>query len=61
MTWLLWLTLAVVVAALAAITGMAQRYAMFTQMFGFSTDMTADQAVDTFTEILMNGIKARAI
>ena len=48
-------------AILAAIAGMAQRYAMFTQMFGFSAEMTADQAVETFTEILMNGIKARAI
>ena len=48
-------------AILAAITGMAQRYAMFTQMFGFSTEITPEKAVDTFTEILMNGIKARAI
>jgi TetR/AcrR family transcriptional regulator len=48
-------------AILAAIAGMAQRYAMFTQMFGFSTDISPDQAVDVFTHILMNGIQARAI
>src|SRR3954447_14426880 len=41
-------------AVLAAIAGMAQRYAMFTQMFGFSTEMSVDQAVDNFTRILMN-------
>src|SRR5947208_5409972 len=48
-------------AVLAAIAGMAQRYAMFTQMFGFSAEMTAEKAANTFTDILMNGIKARAI
>ena len=48
-------------AILAAIAGMAQRYAMFTQMFGFSTEMTPEKAVETFTSILMNGIKARGI
>ena len=48
-------------AILAAIAGMAQRYAMFTQMFGFSAEMTPEKAADTFTDILMNGIKARVI
>jgi TetR/AcrR family transcriptional regulator len=48
-------------AILAAIAGMAQRYAMFTQMFGFSTEISAEQAADIFTRILMNGIQARAI
>jgi TetR/AcrR family transcriptional regulator len=48
-------------AILAAIAGMAQRYAMYTQMFGFPTDVSAEQAADTFTSILMNGIQAKAI
>jgi len=48
-------------AILAAISGMAQRYAMSTQMFGFPADMSAEEAADTFTRILMNGIQARAI
>ena len=48
-------------AILSAIAGMAQRYAMYTQMFGFSTEVSAEQASETFTSILMNGIKARAI
>ena len=46
-------------AILAAITGMAQRYAMMTQLFGFRTDLTDRQVVATFTQILMNGIQAR--
>ena len=48
-------------AILAAIAGMAQRYAMYTQMFGFSTEVSAEEAGEIFTSILMNGIKARAI
>ena len=48
-------------AILAAIAGMAQRYAMYTQMFGFPTEVSVEQAVETFTNILLNGIQARAI
>ncbi len=48
-------------AILAAIAGMAQRYAMFTQMFGFSAELSPDEAVETFTRILMNGIQTRTI
>jgi TetR/AcrR family transcriptional regulator len=46
-------------AMLSAIAGMAQRYAMSTEMFGFTPEITADEAADTFTRILMNGIQAR--
>jgi TetR/AcrR family transcriptional regulator len=44
---------------LAAISGMAQRYAMLTQMFGFQMDTTDQEVVGAFTEILMNGIQAK--
>jgi len=46
-------------AILSAIAGMAQRYAMFTRMFGFRAEYTDQEAVDLFTNILMNGIQAR--
>jgi hypothetical protein len=48
-------------AILTAIAGMAQHYAMATQMFGFPAEMPAEDAAETFTRILMNGIQARAI
>lgn len=44
---------------LSAIAGMAQRYAMFTRMFGFRPEYTDQEAADLFTQILMNGIQAR--
>ena len=44
---------------LAAISGMAQRYAMLTQMFGFQVDSTDQEVVGAFTRILMNGIQAK--
>jgi TetR/AcrR family transcriptional regulator len=44
---------------LSAIAGMAQRYAMFTQMFGFRTEHSDSEAADLFTHILMNGIQAK--
>jgi len=47
------------VAILVAITGMPQRYAMLTQMFGIPLELTHQQAADIFTQILMNGIQAR--
>ncbi len=46
-------------AILLAITGMAQRYAMLTQMFGFEVHFSDQEAADLFTNILMNGIKAK--
>jgi TetR/AcrR family transcriptional regulator len=47
-------------AILAAISGMAQRYAVFTRLFGFPSELSHDEAVETFTRILMDGIKPRA-
>jgi TetR/AcrR family transcriptional regulator len=44
---------------LAAISGMAERYAMLTRLFGFHLDTPDQEVVDTFTHILMNGIQAR--
>lgn len=46
-------------AILAAVAGMAHRYAMLTQLFKFHVDATDDQVVEAFNNILMNGIKAR--
>jgi TetR/AcrR family transcriptional regulator len=46
-------------AILSAIAGMAQRYAMFTQMFGFRSEHSDQEAVDLFTHILMNGIQTK--
>jgi TetR/AcrR family transcriptional regulator len=46
-------------AILAAISGMAQRYAMLTEMFGFQMDFSDGEAVELFTQILMKGIQAR--
>jgi TetR/AcrR family transcriptional regulator len=46
-------------AILAAIAGMAQRYAIYTQLFGFPVDVSDEEAVESFTQILMNGIKPR--
>lgn len=44
---------------LTAISGMAQRYAMLTQMFGFRVEFTDQEVIAEFTQILMNGIQAR--
>jgi TetR/AcrR family transcriptional regulator len=46
-------------AILIAIAGMAQRYAMSTEMFGFASEISPEEAVETFTRILMTGIQAR--
>jgi AcrR family transcriptional regulator len=46
-------------AILFSVTGTAQRYAMLTQFFGFTPVFTDQEAVGLFTQILMNGIKAR--
>ncbi len=42
---------------IAAIAGMATHFAMMTEMFGFPCDTPDDVVVETFTSILMNGIK----
>ena len=48
-------------AILAAIGGMAKHYAMMTEMFGFdSLDMSDEQVVVTFTDILLHGIRPSA-
>ena len=45
-------------AILAAIAGMAQNYAVLTQMFGFSCpDLSDEQVIDSFTAIILSGIK----
>jgi TetR/AcrR family transcriptional regulator len=44
---------------LTAISGMAQRYATLSQLFGFPSDRSDHEAVETFTHILMNGIQAK--
>ncbi len=46
-------------AILSAIAGMAQRYAIYTRLFGFPSELTDEEAVESFTRILMEGIKAR--
>jgi TetR/AcrR family transcriptional regulator len=45
-------------AILTAIAGMATHYAMLTQMFGFECDTSDEAIVETFTRILMNGIRS---
>ena len=47
------------VVILAAIAGMAHRYAQFTQFFGFPAEASDEETVAAFTRILMNGIKAK--
>src|SRR5689334_3443748 len=46
-------------AILSAIAGMAQRYAMYTKLFGFPAEVSDQDAAAAFTRILMNGIQAR--
>jgi TetR/AcrR family transcriptional regulator len=47
-------------AILSAIAGMAHRYALYTRLFGFPSELSDEEALDTFTRILMDGIKPRA-
>jgi TetR/AcrR family transcriptional regulator len=45
-------------AVMAAVSGMAQNYAVLTSMFGFnSPDLTDEQVIEIFTAIIMNGIR----
>jgi TetR/AcrR family transcriptional regulator len=46
-------------AILTAIAGMASRYAVYTQLFGFTPEASDEETVAAFTSILMNGIQAR--
>ena len=47
-------------AILAAIAGMAQNYAVLTEMFGFACPaITDEQIIGTFTAIVMNGIQRK--
>ena len=45
-----------------AIAGMTQHYAMMTQLFGYSAPdgLSDEKAIETFTEIVMNGIQPAA-
>jgi TetR/AcrR family transcriptional regulator len=47
-------------AILSAIAGMAQRYGVYTRLFGFPPELSDEEAAETFTRILMDGIKPRA-
>jgi TetR/AcrR family transcriptional regulator len=47
-------------AILSAIAGMAQRYALSTRLFGFPSELSDEEAVESFTRILMDGIKPRS-
>ncbi|MGA2182797.1 MAG: TetR/AcrR family transcriptional regulator [Bryobacteraceae bacterium] len=45
-------------AIMAAVSGMAQNYAVLTSMFGFgSPDLSDEQVIEIFTAIIMNGIQ----
>ena len=47
-------------AIVAAVSGMAQNYAVLTSMFGFGwPDMADDQVIADFTAIVMNGIQKK--
>jgi hypothetical protein len=44
----------------AAIAGMAQNYAVYTELFGFNPVRLADaQVVEIFTQLMMNGIRRK--
>jgi hypothetical protein len=47
-------------AILLSISGMAQQYAVYTRLFGFPQEISDEEAVETFTRILMDGIKSRS-
>jgi TetR/AcrR family transcriptional regulator len=47
-------------AILLSISGMAQQYAVYTRLFGFPQEISDEEAVETFTRILMDGIKPRS-
>ena len=48
-------------AIIAAAAGMAKHYAMLTELFGFRTSADDRQVVDTFTRIVMDGVRGTPI
>jgi len=46
-------------AIMAAVSGMAQNYAVLTSMFGLAPDLTDEQVIEIFTAIIMNGIQKK--
>jgi TetR/AcrR family transcriptional regulator len=48
-------------AVLAAVAGMASYYGMMTQWFGLGCDSPDDEIIDTFTRIMMQGIRKNEI
>jgi TetR/AcrR family transcriptional regulator len=46
-------------AIVTAVAGMPLRYALSTRLFGFRSELSDDEAVESFTRILMDGIKPR--
>jgi hypothetical protein len=44
---------------MAAVSGMAQNYAVLTSMFGLAPDLTDEQVIEIFTAIIMNGIQKK--
>jgi TetR/AcrR family transcriptional regulator len=47
-------------AILLSISGLAQQYGVYTRLFGFPQEISDQEAVETFTRILMDGIKPRS-
>jgi hypothetical protein len=44
-------------AVIAAVSGMAQNYAIYTELFGFKPlRLSDDQVIEIFTDIMMSGI-----
>jgi TetR/AcrR family transcriptional regulator len=48
-------------AVITAIAGVSQYYAMLIHMFGYHSNMTDEQAAQTFTSIVLNGIGAPSV
>ena len=44
-------------AIIGAIAGMTKNHAMMTQMFGYATEATDEEVIDTFVRITMDGIR----
>jgi TetR/AcrR family transcriptional regulator len=47
-------------AILTGIAGMAQLHAQYTRLFGFQSEIPDEEAIESFTRILMDGIRPRA-
>lgn len=46
------------IALLCAVAGAAQQYAQWTQIFGFESGISDEEAVDTFVNVVLKGVKA---